>query len=159
MPPKAQNNGEEAVSLSQVRDLLNQQKDWFMQLLQQQESNFKTVVDILVNNVNKRIDQLTKETQELKCSLQFSQRDIEDLTKNNERIELESKSARTDIKTMCETMIKITDKADYLEGQSKRNNVVVDGIPETQNESWKETEDKVRSVITETSSGLQSDGD
>ncbi len=102
-----------------------------------------------MNNVNKRIDQLTKETQELKCSLQFSQREIEDLTKNNERIELESKSARTDIKTMCETMIKITDKADYLEGQSKKNNVVVDGIPETQNESWKETEDKVRSVITE----------
>lgn len=86
MPPKAQNNGEEAVLLSQVRDLLNQQKDWFMELLQQQESNFKTVVDILVNNVNKWIDQLTKETQELKCSLQFSQRDTEDLTKNNERI-------------------------------------------------------------------------
>ncbi|KAJ8377991.1 hypothetical protein AAFF_G00249280 [Aldrovandia affinis] len=50
---------------------------------------------------------------------------------------------------MRETMTKMTEKADYLEGQTKRNNVVVDGIPETQNESWKETEDKVRFVITE----------
>lgn len=46
---------------------------------------------------------------------------------------MESKSARTDIKTMCESMLKITDKADYLEGQTKRNNFVVDGISETRN--------------------------
>lgn len=150
MPPKKdQSNGEEFVSLSQVRDLLSQQKDLFTQLLQQQESNFKTVVELLVNNVNNRIDQLTRETQELKCSLQFSQKEIEDLTKKNVRLESESNSARAETTTIRETMTKITEKADYLEGQSKRNNVVVDGIPESQNESWKETEDKVRGVITE----------
>ncbi|KAJ7987943.1 hypothetical protein DPEC_G00318480 [Dallia pectoralis] len=43
----------------------------------------------------------------------------------------------------------MTEKADYLEGQTRGNNLVVDGIPEAQNESWKETEDKVRYVINE----------
>ena len=50
-----------------------------MQLLQQQESNFKTVVELLVNNVNTWIDKLTRETQ-------FSQKDIDELTKKNEKI-------------------------------------------------------------------------
>ena len=85
MPPKKdqssnQSNGEELVSLSQVQDLMSQ-SDLFMQLLQQQESNFKTVVELLVNNVNTRIDKLTRETRELRSSLQFSQKDIDDLTK------------------------------------------------------------------------------
>jgi len=77
------------MSLPQVRDLMSQQKDLFMQLLQQQESNFKTVVELLVNNVNTQIDKLTRETQELRSSLQFSQKDIDDLTKKNEKIESE----------------------------------------------------------------------
>ena len=43
----------------------------------------------------------------------------------------------------------MTEKANYLESQTRRNNLVVDGIPEAQNESWKETEDKVMCVINE----------
>ena len=74
------------VPLSQVQYLMSQQKDLFMQLLQQQESNFKTVVELLVNNVNTRIDKLTREAQELRSSLQFSQKDIDELTKKNEKI-------------------------------------------------------------------------
>ena len=85
MPPKKeqsinQSNGEELVSLSQVQDLMSQQRDLFMQLLQQQESNFKTVVELFVNTW---IDKLTRETQELRSSLQFSQKDIDDLIKKN----------------------------------------------------------------------------
>lgn len=35
----------------------------------------------------------------------------------------------------------MTEKANYLESQTRRNNLVVDGIPKTQNESLKETKD------------------
>ena len=62
---------------------MSQQNDLFMHLLQQQESNFKTVVELFVNNVNTRIDKLTRGTQELRSSLQFSQKDINELTKKN----------------------------------------------------------------------------
>ena len=144
-----QSNGEELMSLSQVRDLMSQQRDLFMQLLQQQESNFKTVVELLVNNVNTRIDKLTRETQELRSSLQFSQKDIDDLTKNNEKTESERRTACAETKAMQEKLAEMTEKANYLESQTRRNNLVVDGIPEAQNESWKETEDKVMCVINE----------
>ena len=50
---------------------------------------------------------------------------------------------------MQQKLTKMTDKADFLEGQTRRNYLVVDGIPETHNESWKETEGKVRCVINE----------
>ncbi|GAA6090911.1 protein unc-13 homolog C-like [Tachysurus ichikawai] len=140
---KDHSNGEELVSLSLVKELMSQQRDLFMQLLQQQESNFKTVVELIVNNVNARIDKLTRETQELRSSLQFSQKNIDDLIKKNEKIELERRIACDETKTMQGKLAEMTEKADYLDGQTRRNNLVVDGIPEAQNESWKETEDKV----------------
>lgn len=73
------------VSLSQVKYLMSQQRVLFMQLLQQQESNFKTVVQLIVINVNTRIDKLTRETQELRSSLQFYRKDIDDLIKKKIR--------------------------------------------------------------------------
>ncbi|KAJ8016243.1 hypothetical protein DPEC_G00005180 [Dallia pectoralis] len=154
MPPKKdqssnQSNGEELVTLSQLKDLMGQQRDLFMQLLQQQESNFKSVVELIVNNVNTRIDKLIMETQELRSSLQFSQKDIDDLMKKNDKTESERTIACAETKIMQGQLAEMTEKADYLEGQTRRNNLVVDGIPEAQNESWKETEDKVRYVINE----------
>ena len=34
----------------------------------------------------------------------------------------------------------IDGKDDYIEGQSKRNNIINDGIPESKRESWEETD-------------------
>jgi hypothetical protein len=45
-------------------------------------------------------------------------------------------------------MITMTAKSDYLEGQSRRNNMV-DGIAESPHETWTESEDKVREIISE----------
>ena len=36
---------------------------------------------------------------------------------------------------------------EYLENQSRRNNVRVNGIPEEDNETWEETEAKVKQVL------------
>ena len=85
----------------------------------------------------------------MRSNLQFSEKDIDDLIKKNEKIESERTIACAETKTMQEKLTKMTEKADYLEGQTRRNNLVVDAIPETQNESWKETEDKVRCVINQ----------
>ncbi|KAJ4935517.1 hypothetical protein JOQ06_017049, partial [Pogonophryne albipinna] len=38
-------------------------------------------------------------------------------------------------------------KSDYLEGQSKRKNLIIDGIPESPGESWEESEYKVRELL------------
>jgi hypothetical protein len=40
-------------------------------------------------------------------------------------------------------------EADYLDGQSMRNNCVIDGIQESQSETWAESEDKVQKLFSE----------
>ena len=41
------------------------------------------------------------------------------------------------------------DKLEYLENQSRRNNIRIDGILEEENESWDTTEEKVKQVLAE----------
>lgn len=50
---------------------------------------------------------------------------------------------RTDISSIYESLLTLSGKADYLAGQSRQNNIVIDGIQESQSETWAESEDKV----------------
>ena len=56
VPPKASNyNTEEYVTMAQLRESLDQQKDFYRTLLEQQEKSFKSCVQITVDSSNKRI--------------------------------------------------------------------------------------------------------
>lgn len=48
---------------------------------------------------------------------------------------------------MCDSLLADTDEMGYLEGQSRRNNLVIDGIEESQQESWSATEEKVKELF------------
>ena len=39
------------------------------------------------------------------------------------------------------------DKMEYLENQSRRNNIRIDGIPEEPNETWEDTESKAKVAL------------
>ena len=97
----------------------------------------------------KRMDNLTREVQDLKNSLQSSQGQLDDLKQENGKMTAICNSLRENISSVCESMITMTEKSDYLGGQSRRNNMVVDGIAESPHETWTESEDKVREMITE----------
>ena len=51
---------------------------------------------------------------------------------------------REHISSVCESLI-----TKSMEGQSRRNNLVVDGIAEYLHETWMESEDKVREINSE----------
>ena len=57
---------------------------------------------------------------------------------------------------MCESMITMTDKSDYLKGHSRQNNMVVDRIAEYPHETWTVSEDNVRKM-NELEDGPQED--
>ena len=124
-------------------------KETYKQLLQQQENIFKCFVQILVDSTNKRMDALTREGQDLKNSLQFSKGQLDELKQENGKMTAICKTLREDISSVCEFMITMTDKSDHLEGQSRWNNMIVDRIAESPHETWTESEDKVREMITE----------
>ena len=50
---------------------------------------------------------------------------------------------------MKKTISQLTSKVSYLEGQTKRDNLVLFGIPEQQEETWDDCENEVRKVLDE----------
>ena len=118
---------------------------------------FKSFFDSIIGNVNTHLDSLTHSVAELKAriasseketgilenSLEFSLKDIDDLKPSLLKLQ-ELDSAIEEIQDDLDHQ---EEQMEYLENQSRRNNVRVDGIPEEDNETWEETEAKVKQVL------------
>lgn len=135
------------VTATQVTELLKQQKEMFSALLQQQQDTFKGFVNIIMETTNSRLDVLTRELHDIKTSLQFTQKDVDDIKTEKAKQMERCNSLQSDVFKLCESMLTITGKMEYLEGQSRRNNLIIDGIDESPGENWTETEEKVEKVL------------
>ena len=141
MPRKAQSVTVDETNESQLdcKHLLEQQKVHFEQLLSAQEKNFKTFLESFMMTTNSRVDafiaKTTSELVEIKHSLEFTQK------------EMDAMKGQTEIGNLHKQMKQLEDHCDYLENQSRRCNLRIDGIPETANENWSETSAKVTALI------------
>ena len=115
------------------------------EMLQMQERMFKNMFESVLSSVNTRIDKVVKSVAELKASLEYSQQDIDDLKEAADAID-EMEEELDDIQA---GLHKQEEKLVYLENQSRRNNVRIDRIPEQHNETWLNTETKVKEVLQE----------
>lgn len=102
MPPKenSHTNSDEAISMSQVRELLEQQKDFYKTLLEQQEKNFKSCVEILVDSSNKRVGELLREVNDLRASLEFTQKEFQDFKNCSKSWADSCKETKSDVETI-----------------------------------------------------------
>lgn len=66
-----QRDNDQSVSMAQIQELLEQQKAFHRELLQQQESRFKACVCTIVETCNERIDEMPKDLQDLRTSSPF----------------------------------------------------------------------------------------
>lgn len=149
-PKKAKTKQEdEQVSLELVNDLLSKQKEMFTALLQRQQDNFQCFVKIIIDSPNSILDSLMKEVQEIKTSIQFTQKEVDDIKISNANQADHSKALQADITKICDSLLVLRDKLEYLEGKSRRNNLVIDGIIETPGETWLESEEKVKKIFSE----------
>lgn len=135
--------------MAQVHELLEQQKDFYKKLLEQQEKNFKSCVEILVDSSNKRVGELLREVHDLKVSLEFTQKEFLDFKNYCKTWGDTCKETKNDMKTDCKSLISLNDKSGYIEGQSRRNNIIIDGINESASEKWSDSEDKVKKLLSE----------
>lgn len=62
-----------------LKDTLEQQKTFYVDMMNKQESNFLSFIKMSVDTFKTRTDGILKDVQELKTSLQFSQGPIDDL--------------------------------------------------------------------------------
>ena len=126
--------GTEFVSLATLREML-----------QIQERMFKNMFESVLSSVNTRIDKVVKSVAELNASLEYSQQDIDDLKEAADAID----DMEEELDDIQRDLHKHAEKVVYLENQSRRNNVRIDGIPEQDNKTWLNTETKVKEVLQE----------
>ena len=116
-----------------------------------QERLFKQSMDILRENHKDEVNGLKCTIEELKQSLTFSQKDIDEV--KSKYYEMENKI--NDVEdTVCRNqggIDELYDQQEYLENHSRRNNVKILGIPKKdpklEKETWEESEDLVSEAI------------
>ena len=89
------------------------------------------------DSVNTRIDNLMKDVQSVKSSLEFTQVQVEELITSDLRVK--------EVKVQIEHL---GNKLDDLENRSRRNNLCFVGIPESPKETWQESESKIKHQIS-----------
>lgn len=135
------------ITHEQVRELMEQQKVFYKELLQQQESNFNVCMYTFIETTSLRMDAIVKELQELKVSLQFTQKEVDDLKASSVSLSSNCKSNEDDIHKLADSMLVIDEKTDFLDAQTIRQNVINDGIPEAEKERGSDSEEKVLALF------------
>ena len=130
----------EQVTLATVRELL-----------ETQERTFKYTIELLTKNFKDDINEIKRTVEDLKTSLNFSQKDIDNIKSRIYKAEERIMEAEEGIHDAQAEIDHSLDQQEYLENQSRRNNVKVFGIPEKDAkeglESWEESEQLVKNEI------------
>ena len=150
---------ERQISINLVKDIFNEmfaeQNKKTLEMFKEHEqtvlsiisSNFTIInqrldklAQDITNNTN-RIDKIAEENNEIKYSLETTQ----------EIWNTKANDMKEEINTLKEELKErdkfFKEKLRIMEDRSRRNNIRVEGIPESENESWEETEKKLKEII------------
>ncbi|KAL7380426.1 hypothetical protein ABVT39_017807 [Epinephelus coioides] len=119
--------------------MLQIQREHFTELLQQQQNTCEDFIKLILDNSNKRLDDLTRENQELKICLQYTQNEVDTLKTDNIKLSAELKTLQTERLKASEGLLSSATRMEYLDAQSRRNNLVFEALPESPNETWAES--------------------
>ena len=123
----------EAVTLQMVRELL-----------EIQDRSYRSTFQLLLTDMKKDVKSLKKGIDELKHSLQFSQKDIKDLQDKTLAIEKKIGKCSKTVSQHDEDLEDVSNQIEYLENQSRRNNLKIIGVEESEEEkTWEDTEEVV----------------
>ena len=102
-----------------------------------------------MNAVKEEMKLLKKDADELKSSLTFSQKDIDDVKQKCYKIKERLMDAEDSLAETNSCVDELYDHQDCLENHSRRNNMKIMGIPENDDnkESWEESENKAIEAI------------
>lgn len=72
--------------LETMSDMMEQHKLFYVEMLNRQEANFMSFIEMILEYTNTAIDKILKEVQEVKSSLQFSQAQTDDLREMEKKV-------------------------------------------------------------------------
>lgn len=119
-------------------------------MLEVQQKAYRDATELLMVDIGSRMRLLEQRNQELVHSLEFTQKEMEDLKKENKTLKEDLLSLKKEVvenSNVEEKIRKINDRLDYQEDYSRRNNLRFDGLDEKPNESWEETQVIIQRVL------------
>ena len=119
------------------------------QIMAMQENSVTNMVKILIDDVKADMRSLRNDVNSLQVSAQFMSTQTEDLKSRLEVVEKKFVKFEKGLNSQEEDIEFVVGKCDYLENQSRRNNIKVMGVPDSQgmNESWEESEKIIKDKI------------
>ena len=119
------------------------------QMMEVQEKSFRSLVKVMIESFNERLDGVIKDVQKIKDSLEFSQREIHNLKASTTRVQESVPRLEEQVSTLQTDLNYLDNNQDYLENQSWQSNLWLDGLPEVPNETWEKTEEVVKGITQE----------
>lgn len=126
-------------------------------LLDNQNQAYRDALEIFLKQNNENFKSLQVTVNDLKCSLEFTQKEVEDLkaevkkNKQERKSDIETiKKLEEDLKTSNDTIEQLENRANYMEDYSRRNNLQIVGLEERPDgENWEQTTAKVNNLLEE----------
>ncbi|KAK2192591.1 hypothetical protein NP493_26g03051 [Ridgeia piscesae] len=121
-------------------------------MLDVQQKAFQACLQSFVDANNKRVDEMVREharqVADLRLSLQYTHREIDEM-----KMIIHSQSDRLsnttrDVEQVTSAQREMEDGIDYVENQTRRNNLRIDGVAEIAAGNWADTEAVVRKSFT-----------
>lgn len=131
-----------------LTQMLEQQREFYKEMLTQQQENFKCFIQVIMEGANKRLDGVIKDVQELKTSLHFTQGKFDDMMSTHTEMETKMKSVDKSLTGYRQEMDEMLTKLDHMENQHKRKNIIIEGMADEKGENWNDLEQKVKSLFS-----------
>ena len=96
-----------------------------------------------MQSLSMRLDEVVKSVQSIKTSLGFTQKNMEEL----KPVQAELIKTNKEIERLNSNLSSQSLSLEYMENQSRRNNIRVNGILESSRETWEEAEVKVKDAV------------
>lgn len=117
------------------------------ELLKQQREDFSAMMNTIMKSFQDRYDNMHTLVIDLKHSVEFAHREIDDIKKKCTDDAGSYTKHEEEINNLSGVLETLQDKVDYIENQSRRNNVRFDGVEESPKETWDDTEKKITQVL------------
>ena len=115
--------------------------------IENHEENVGEIIKVQLENTNNRLDSISQEVVDITKSLEFTQEQLdEELSKRKNDVG----KIQTDIKDIEHDLLDpeyVMEKLTELEDRSRRDNLRIDGVEETPNETWDICEKKVHDIV------------
>lgn len=123
----------------------------FKTMLESQERAYNTAMEMVMKQMKDHIKQLEGKVSDLATSLEFTQREVDDLKSQNKDHEKERKAAKLETDKLTEQVEKIKEleeRINYQGDYSSRKNVRISGIEECDgSETWEQTATSITSML------------